>query len=85
LCIDTAWGAVEVWALGEDRFAIRAPGHEQIVTGFDEAQQVADVLSGQLGRGPIAWVVSSPIHRAVGPLARATTASTFTTTMDTIM
>jgi hypothetical protein len=22
---------VEVWALGEDRFAVRAPGHEQIV------------------------------------------------------
>ena len=23
---------VEVWALGEDRFVVSAPGHEQIVT-----------------------------------------------------
>src|SRR5262249_22697684 len=29
---------VEVWALGEDRFAVRAPGHEQLVTGFEEAR-----------------------------------------------
>ena len=29
---------VEVWALGGDRFAVRAPGHEQIVTGLEEAQ-----------------------------------------------
>jgi hypothetical protein len=33
LWIETAQGNVEVWALGEDRFAVRAPGHEQIVTG----------------------------------------------------
>jgi hypothetical protein len=33
---------VEVWALGEDRFAVRAPGHEQIVTGLEEAQRAAD-------------------------------------------
>ena len=26
---------VEVWALGEDRFAVRAPGPQQIVTGFE--------------------------------------------------
>jgi hypothetical protein len=25
---------VEVWALGEDRFAVRAPGQEQFVTGL---------------------------------------------------
>jgi hypothetical protein len=30
--------AVEVWALGEDRFRIVAPGHEQLVTGFDEGR-----------------------------------------------
>ena len=36
---------VEVWALGEDRFAVRAPGHEQIVTGLEEAQQAADALA----------------------------------------
>jgi hypothetical protein len=35
-------------ALGEDRFAIRAPGHERIVTGLGEAQQAADALAEQL-------------------------------------
>jgi hypothetical protein len=40
---------VEVWALGGDRFAVRAPGHEQLVTGLEEAQQAADALAG-LGR-----------------------------------
>ena len=39
---------VEVWALGEDRFAVRAPGHEQIVTGLEEAQQAADALAERL-------------------------------------
>jgi hypothetical protein len=39
---------VEVWALGEDRFRITAPGHEQIVTGYDEAQQAADALAERL-------------------------------------
>jgi hypothetical protein len=38
-----------VWALGGDRFAVRAPGHEQIVSGLDEAQQAADALAEQLG------------------------------------
>ena len=33
---------VEVWALGEDRFAVRAPGHEQIVISFEEAEKAAD-------------------------------------------
>jgi hypothetical protein len=36
---------VEVWALGEDRFAVRAPGQEQIVTGLEEAQQTAHALA----------------------------------------
>jgi hypothetical protein len=36
-------------ALGEDRFAVRAPGHEQIVAGFEEAERMADVLAEQLG------------------------------------
>ena len=39
---------VEVWALGEDRFAVRAPGHEQIVTGYDEAERAADALAERL-------------------------------------
>jgi len=41
--------SVEVWALGEGRFAVRAPGREQLVTGFDEAQRAADELAQQLG------------------------------------
>jgi hypothetical protein len=40
---------VEVWALGEDRFAVRAPGHEQLVTGYDEAERTADALAERLG------------------------------------
>jgi hypothetical protein len=38
-----------VWALGEDLFAVRAPGHEQIVIGLEEAQQAADALAERLG------------------------------------
>jgi hypothetical protein len=40
---------VEVWSLGEDRFRITSPGHEQIVTGFDEPEQAADALAKRLG------------------------------------
>jgi len=40
---------VEVWALGEDRFRITAAGHEQIVTGYDEAERTADALAARLG------------------------------------
>jgi hypothetical protein len=40
---------VEVWELGEDRFALRAPGHEQIVTGLEKAQRAADALAERLG------------------------------------
>jgi hypothetical protein len=35
---------------GEDRFRITAPGHEQIVTGFDEAERTADALAQQLSK-----------------------------------
>jgi hypothetical protein len=48
LWIETAQGDVEVWALGQDRFRITAPGHEQLVTGFDEAERAADALAEQL-------------------------------------
>jgi hypothetical protein len=48
LWIETARGNVEVWALGEDRFRITAAGHEQIVTGFEEAETAADALAEQL-------------------------------------
>jgi len=40
---------VEVWALGEDRFRITAPGHERIVVGFEETERAADALAEQLG------------------------------------
>jgi hypothetical protein len=48
LWIETPRGNVEVWALGEDRFRVTAPGHEQLVTGFDEAERMADELAEQL-------------------------------------
>jgi hypothetical protein len=48
LWIETPRGDVEVWALGEDRFRINAPGHEQLVTGFDEAERTADALAERL-------------------------------------
>ena len=48
LWIETARGSVEVWALGEDRFRVTAPGHEQLVTGYDEAERTADALAEQL-------------------------------------
>jgi hypothetical protein len=46
--IETPRGFVEVWALGEDRFRITAPGHEQLVVGFDEAERTADELAQRL-------------------------------------
>jgi hypothetical protein len=47
--IETPRGNLEVWALGEDRFKIAAPGgHEQIVTGYDEAERTADALAERL-------------------------------------
>jgi hypothetical protein len=39
---------VEVWALGEDRFRITAPGREQVVTGYPEAGRAADALAVRL-------------------------------------
>jgi hypothetical protein len=45
LWIETARGVVEIWALGEDRFRVTAPGHEQIVVGFPEAERAAEALA----------------------------------------
>jgi hypothetical protein len=45
LSIEKPRGVVEMWALGEDHFRITAPGHEQLVTGFDEAERAADALA----------------------------------------
>jgi hypothetical protein len=41
-----------VWALGEDRerFAARAPGREQIVTGLERSQRAADRLAERIKR-----------------------------------
>jgi hypothetical protein len=33
-------GVVELWAFGEDRFTVKAPGHAQLVVGFDEAERL---------------------------------------------
>jgi hypothetical protein len=49
LWIETARGKVEVWALGEDRFRVTAPEHEQIASGFEEAERAADALAEGLG------------------------------------
>jgi hypothetical protein len=36
-----------VWALDEGRFRITAPGREQIVSGFEEAERAAEALAEQ--------------------------------------
>jgi len=38
-----------VWALGEDRCSVRAPGREQLVVGFDQARQTVHALAEQRG------------------------------------
>jgi hypothetical protein len=40
LTIEAAEGVVELWAFGEDRFTVKAPGHAQLVVGFDEAERL---------------------------------------------
>jgi hypothetical protein len=50
LWIETAQGTVEVWALGEDRFRVTAPGQEQLVIGFQEAEGTADAMAKQADR-----------------------------------
>jgi hypothetical protein len=47
LTVEGARGTVEVWALGADRFSVRAPQREQIVVGFDAARQTAHALARQ--------------------------------------
>jgi hypothetical protein len=37
-----------VWALGDDRFRVIAPGHEQLVTGYEDAGRTAGALAEQL-------------------------------------
>jgi hypothetical protein len=45
---ETPRGVVEMWALGEDRFSITAPGHEEIVVGFEKAERTVDELAERL-------------------------------------
>jgi hypothetical protein len=49
LSVEKPGGVVDMWALGEDRFRITAPGHEQLVTGLGEAQRAAHALAERLG------------------------------------
>jgi hypothetical protein len=42
-------GTVEIWALGGDRYEIRAPGEVQETRGHDAAEELADRLAEQLG------------------------------------
>jgi hypothetical protein len=41
LTIETSDGPVTVQALGEDRFRVSAPGHEQDVVGLEAARSTA--------------------------------------------
>ena len=41
-------GRVQVWALGEQRFTVKAPGLEQLVVGFEKARQTAHALADRL-------------------------------------
>jgi hypothetical protein len=45
LTLERAKGVVEVWALGADRFPVRAPEHEQVVADFEPARQRAHELA----------------------------------------
>lgn len=46
LTLERAHGTVAVWALGRERFAVKAPGSEQVVVGFDAAREAAHRLAG---------------------------------------
>jgi hypothetical protein len=41
-------GTVEIHALGDQRFAVKAPDQQQVVVGFEQARQIARRLAGQL-------------------------------------
>jgi hypothetical protein len=42
-------GKVTVWALGEDRFDVVAPGDSHEIAGYDAARALAHVLAEELG------------------------------------
>jgi hypothetical protein len=41
-------GTVEVWALGEQRFRVKAPEQDFVVVGHDPAMDAAEELAKQL-------------------------------------
>ncbi len=45
LTIDSPRGEVAVRSLGQERFHVSAPGHEQEVVGFDAARSTAHELA----------------------------------------
>jgi hypothetical protein len=47
--IEGAHGTVEIWALGQQRFRVRAPGHEEVVVGHEPAHRRAHELAQELG------------------------------------
>jgi hypothetical protein len=49
--IEGEHGDVEIWALGQERFRVRSPGHEEIVTGYEAARGRARARARELG-GP---------------------------------
>jgi hypothetical protein len=48
LQLPRARGTVEVWALGDQRFKVVAPGQEEVVMGYAEARERARALAQQL-------------------------------------
>jgi hypothetical protein len=48
LWIETAQGNVAVWALGSERFTVRAPDGERQITGFEEARRTAHEVAERL-------------------------------------
>jgi hypothetical protein len=75
LWIETPQGNVEVWALGSDRFSVRAPDHEQLVVGLEEAQQAAHALAEWLGQSRVNMTIDDsqldPEHGHAAPLLMA--------------
>jgi hypothetical protein len=43
--IEGAHGNVEIWALGQERFRVRAPSQEEVVVGYEGARQRARELA----------------------------------------
>jgi hypothetical protein len=46
--MERARGTVEICALGEQRFAVKAPGYERGVVGYERARRTARALAERL-------------------------------------